>query len=250
MMKHQFKYFSRVMLLIGLVCNSNLALSNTLEIINRKSNSNYQFQEHDKLLIQEDSLVNKKNTVLSHINLVLDYGKLMAIAADFESKSEFGLELGFASKLFVNTEIGFGSITPNDVYINTNYNSKGNYYRIGLGYEGSISNKTNMGFSVKYASGKFSDSGLVKNKSTSGLFDDSIDSFERKNLKADWYEIVLHSESLIMPNLYAGFKFSVRRMLKYDVQSPLDVNNIPGYGRTFDKSTPALNFYIKYRFTL
>jgi hypothetical protein len=200
-------------------------------------------------MIVEDTVSIQKSSFLNHISLVLDYGKVLALATDFESKNELGVELGFANNLFLSTEFGRSEITPSNAYINTNYKSKGNYFRFGFGYNSAMTDKSNIGLTIKYAESKFSDGGTIKIESTSGLFNSTADSFERTNLTARWFEIVLHSESLIRTNLYAGFKFSIRRMFKYDIQSPIDVYTIPGYGRTFDKSTPALNLYIKYRFS-
>lgn len=247
MMIYLFKYISRSGLIICLICFANMAICQNQEPFTKIQGDSISIETTKNNLIVEDTISIQEGSFLDHISLVLDYGKVLALATYFESKNELGVELGFVNNFFLSTEYGRGEISPNNAYTNTNYKSKGNYLRLGFGYNRPIRDKYNMGLSVKYAESKFSDEGTIKIESTSGLFNSTADSFERTNLTAQWFEIVLHSESLIKTNLYTGFKFSVRRMFKYDIQSPIDVYTIPGYGRTFDKSTPALNLYIKYR---
>ncbi len=184
--------------------------------------------------------------LLSDVSILLDYGKLMLIASDFESKMEAGIELGIKNNFFITAEYGQSQLAPN-AYTNTNYKVEGNYYRIGLGYKRAMSAKTNMGLSLRYAAANYQDEGVIKIESTSELFDEVDEPFARENLSANWYELVFNSESELMSNLYLGFNFRVRFMSSYDKQSPIDTYAIPGYGRTFDKSVPALNLYIKYK---
>jgi hypothetical protein len=234
--------------MLCLICFTNTVKCQNKEPLTKIQRDSISIESTKRNVIVEDTVSIQKGSFLNHLSLLLDYGKILALATDFESKNELGVELEFSNKFFLSTEFGRGEISPNDAYTNTNYKSKGNYFRFGFGYNGTLTDKSNMGLSVKYAESKFSDGGTIKIESTSGIFNSTADSFERTNLTAKWFEIVLHSESLIRTNLYAGFKFSIRRMFKYDNQFPIDVYTIPGYGRTFDKSTPALNLYIKYRF--
>lgn len=186
----------------------------------------------------------------SDVSVVLDYGKILSIASDFESKGEIGLELGIKNRFFLSTEYGMSKLTPRKAYANANYESKGNYLRVGLGYRRMVSAKINMGFSFRYASAKFTDGGNIMIQSSSGLFDSVSEIFERKDVSANWYELVFNSESQLKKNLYAGLYFRIRFMDSYDKQTPLDIYTIPGYGRTFDKSVPVINLYLKYRLKL
>ncbi|MEQ8881651.1 MAG: hypothetical protein RLQ12_18545, partial [Cyclobacteriaceae bacterium] len=42
-----------------------------------------------------------------------------------------------------------------------------------------------------------------------------------------------------------GFNIRMRFLVTYDKDSPIDVYSIPGYGKTIDKSTPAVNLFVK-----
>ena len=183
---------------------------------------------------------------LSSIAVTVDYGKLMGQILNTESKYEFGGQLELKDRLILLGEYGFATLTPNGAYQNTDYESKGNYFRVGLGYKISFTAKNNIYFSARYARADFKDQGTIDITSASGLYDDLNDPFRRENLTANWYELVMSSEARLWKSLYAGFHFRFRIMDIYDKQAPLDVYTIPGYGRTFDKTIPALNLYIKY----
>ncbi|WP_420581154.1 DUF6048 family protein [Reichenbachiella sp.] len=183
---------------------------------------------------------------LSSIAVSVDYGKLAAQFLKTESKFEFGGQLEFKDRIVVIGEYGFSTLTPHGAYQNTEYTSEGNYYRIGLGYKIDFKAKNNLYFSARYARAGFKDKGTLNITSASGLYDNLLQPFVRDNLSAQWFEVVMSSETKLWKGLYAGFHLRLRIMDKYDKQEPLDVYTIPGYGRTFDKTIPAVNLYLKY----
>jgi hypothetical protein len=80
----------------------------------------------------------------------------------------------------------------------------------------------------------------------SALWDDYQDGFTRQNLTGEWVELVAGSESSFRGSFYFGFLVRFRVLIRHDNFSPFEVFAIPGYGRTMDKTLPALNLYIKY----
>lgn len=197
-----------------------------------------------------DSIVNQKAPTLSSVALVFDYGKLVGLVLKTESKYEAGVQFEFFNKLQLVGEFGIATLAPNDVYVNANYVSKGSYWRVGLGYKIDMSPKYNFMFGVRYGQSTFSDGGEIQIVSNSGLYDTYLEPFDRDNLSAHWYELVMSSERRVWKGLYLGFHARLRVMGGYDEQVPLDVFSIPGYGRTIDKSVPAINLYIKYALEL
>jgi hypothetical protein len=199
----------------------------------------------------QPELVNKDSIVypfFSSAAVLYDYGKLIGLALDTESKYELGVQFEFKNRLIFIGEFGMATLEPNGAYQNGSYISKGNYFRVGLGWKIDMNPKNNFYFSLRYASASFEDSGEINITSTSGLYDRYVEVFRRNDLAATWYEFVLSSEMKAWKGLYLGFHFRLRIMDKYDLQSPLDVYSIPGYGRTFDATIPALNLYVKYAF--
>lgn len=198
----------------------------------------------------QDSLAREQTIVplLSSTAVFVDYGKAFGQLLNTESKHEFGAQIEFKNKWFVVGEFGLATLNPDGGYQNTNYEAKGNYYRAGLGYKVDMTAKSNIYLSIRYARASFSDSGIIDISSGSGIYDDISESFERTGLSAQWYEAVLSSESRLFKGLYAGFHLRFRAMYKYDEQAPIDVYTIPGYGRSFDDTIPALNLYLKYAF--
>jgi len=197
-----------------------------------------------------DSVADEPVPVLSSMSLIFDYGKLVGLVLDTESKYEAGIQVEFYNKFFVTTEFGVATLEPNGAYVNANYVSEGSYWRAGLGYKIDMSHKYNFMFSFRYGRSSYSDKGQIEIVSRSGIFDTYIEPFDRQNLSAYWYEIVMSSERRVWKGLYAGFHARVRIMGDYDEQIPLDVYSVPGYGRTIDKAFPAINLYVKYAFEL
>ncbi|MEP4092406.1 DUF6048 family protein [Reichenbachiella sp.] len=185
---------------------------------------------------------------LSSAALLIDYGKLFGQFLDAESKYELGTQFELKNRFVVLGEYGYATLNPAGAYQNTDYESEGSYFRVGLGYKIDMTTKNNLYFSVRYAKALYSDRGVIDITSASGIFNDLIYPFERTGLSAEWYELSMSSEARLWKGLYAGFHLRLRIMNKYDQQEPLDVYAIPGYGRTFDRSIPALNLYLKYAF--
>ena len=100
---------------------------------------------------------------------------------------------------------------------------------------------------VSYASGTYEDIGRPNIDSPSGLFEVDQEPFHRTDIKASWYELNLISESRVARNLYMGLMLRYRIMDEYDQQEPLDIFTLPGYGRTFDRSIPAANLFVRYQ---
>jgi hypothetical protein len=186
-------------------------------------------------------------------SLAIDYGKLLGHLSGVEQKKELGIQLNLKKSWFVIAEGGYSVLMPNDSYVNANYEVDGSYVRVGAGWTKALDPKNNFTFSMRYGTATFNDKGTVRISSASDLFEPYDSSFARSSMQASWYELVLGSEKRILPKnaddptrLYAGFYFRLRVMIDYDKQSPHDVFTIPGYGRTFDSTVPALNLYLRY----
>ena len=182
----------------------------------------------------------------SSVSILYDYGKLAAMFLETESKQEVGVQLDFKNKFVIVGEYGLAQLEPNGAYQNAAYVSSGYYYRVGLGYKVSMKSKNNFVFTFRYGQSFYSDEGTVAIESPSRIYDDFTSPFEREKTKADWFELVVSSETRMWKGLYLGFHLRIRVMNKYEEREPLDVYSIPGYGRTIDKSIPALNLYVKY----
>lgn len=175
----------------------------------------------------------------------VDYGKLLTLPLSFETKYEAGINFLYKEKYALVLEGGMGDNDPNTYENMDDYNVKGWYARAGLDYVFPINPSNNMYFGVRYGIAQYSDEGSYKIESE---FWQSYDNdFDRSDLTASWGEILMGSETMLSDQFMLGFKFRLRVMIDYDEQSPVDVYSIPGYGRTFDRSIPAFNLYLKYR---
>jgi len=178
-------------------------------------------------------------------SIYIDYGKLLTIPSTIETKYEGGLELLFLEHFPLIIEVGQATLTPEGAYTNGTYESEGIYYRIGTGYVGPLNPKNNIGVTFRYAASTFDEDGRIFIESPSGTQDSFIQSIQRENLKASWYEVVVYSDRKLSDLFRIGLNLRLRILANYDERSPVDVYAIPGYGRSFDSTIPAFNLFFK-----
>lgn len=203
-----------------------------------------------------------KRSLLSGISITADIGKLgLGQLVAYEDKKAFSAHILFFDRFQISGEYGQGIITPEDAFDNINYRSEGNFLRFGIDYSIKVKSKNFISLGIRKATAEYSDQGTVVIISNSDLSEDYIRTFSRNSLSANWWEFVIVSETKLTPintddkktafksfmdNFYFGLNFRIRFLLDYPVQEGIDTYTIPGYGRTFDKSTPAVNLFLKY----
>ncbi|MEO9869514.1 DUF6048 family protein [Ekhidna sp.] len=181
-------------------------------------------------------------------SIYIDYGKLLTIPSAFETKYEGGLELNFYDKFPLIIEIGQATLTPEGAYSNGTYESEGIYYRVGFGYINQFLPKNKIGFSFRYASSTFNENGRIFIESPSGAQETFVQNIRRENLSATWYEMVVYSDRRLTDLFSIGLNLRLKVLADYDEQDPVDVYAIPGYGRSFENTVPAMNFFLKVTF--
>ena len=187
---------------------------------------------------QEDSVA--VDNYRTGVSLYFDYGKLTSLLSKQNTKWEGGASFFFAKHWKIAGEFGTAVLNPDQAIEDGTYESSGNYYRAGLDYIMSIDNKSNLGVGFRYGASSFEDSGY-------NPADTLNPTFQRTDLSADWYEIIVESEAEFWTGIFLGIKFRLRILNSYTQFPENDVFSIPGYGRTFDNSIPALNLFIKYK---
>ena len=183
---------------------------------------------------------------IKNLELFIDYGKLLTLPFDFEKKGLLGAGIYFKGNIGISLEAGYGRLIPKNVYKNTDYRIEGLYATAGFNYLYEYDPGTRLYLGARYAKSMFSDRGDFTVQSP--LWNDYTGTFERKNLNADWAEFIIGSEATWKGNLYLGFIFRFRIMIDYPRFNDIDLYTVPGYGRAADKSTPAVNVYVKYLF--
>ncbi|MDZ7606219.1 MAG: DUF6048 family protein [Cyclobacteriaceae bacterium] len=201
-----------------------------------------------------DSAYQKK--FVSGVELKVDYGKLLMAWTKFETKLEAGINVRFFERMVLVTEFGSMELNPLKAYDNAVYYSvTGQYARAGLDYYTSY-NPTSFYFGgLRYGMSQFSDEGefLIE----SDYFEDYSEGFGSDNIQASWMEIVIGTETFLnvgkkkkenaKNRLLLGWNGSLRFLTDFTNREQIPIYSIPGYGRTFNKVTPALNFYVKFR---
>jgi hypothetical protein len=198
----------------------------------------------DTLMTQGDSIPAGKGPFIRNVEFSTDYAKLAALPLKSEDKAEAGAGIFFRNKFGLNFEAGFGNLSPKYAFKNSSYHSEGMYGRVGISYLYEYEQGIRLYAGAKYAESYFSDNGMFTINNP--LWNDFTGTFERKDLKAKWAEIVAGSESRWKGNFYLGFIARFRIMIRYPVFEDIGVYSIPGYGITAGSSLPVVNLYIKY----
>ena len=189
----------------------------------------------------QDSLSSERRP---RMYLLIDYGKLFTIPTDYETKFEGAVGLRIARNLYLAGHFGHGTITPNSAIENGTYTSKGFYYRAGFDYYITIDKINSLSVGARYGSSSFEEE--LSYSISSDLFEDIQQQEVRPDVGARWAEVNIGSEARLGNGpFYAGGYLSLRILIDRDEFDPADTYTIPGYGRTFDKTIPALNLFLK-----
>ena len=194
---------------------------------------------------EQDSVVSVRTLIPS---ILIDYGKILTIPSEIETKYEGGLELLFFEKFPLIVELGQATLSPEGAYSNGVYESEGFYYRIGAGYYSQFKPTNKIGISFRYAVSNFSESGRIFIDSPSGVQENFVQTIDRRDLTANWFEMVVYSDQKLADLFSIGINIRLRVLQNYDEQTPLDVYAIPGYGRSFENTVPAANLFFKVSF--
>ena len=195
---------------------------------------------------------------VSEVSILVDYGKTLGQFVNFEEKYEAAFAIVLRDKIQLIGEYGYASLTPKNNYKNADYESKGEYVRLGLSYFSRASVKNNISIGFRYAiSSDFEHIGtyhlrapeIDDNFQSGRLQRDYQESFGKSNLTATWYELVLQTETKLWKVIWAGmqFRFKYLRQPPTISEDEIDVRSIPGYGLRTDQTVPAVNLYLKFR---
>lgn len=181
-------------------------------------------------------------------SIYIDYGKLLTIPLATETKYEVGVEFLIKEKVPLIFEVGMATLNPTKVYANGTYEAEGVYYRFGSGIYSQWQTKNKLGLTFKYGVSSFDETAVLKTENTINIPRTLSDSYERTNISASWMEFGVYTDRSINRFLAIGMNLRFRYLLDYDRQTPDDVYAIPGYGRSFDQSIPAVNLFLKISF--
>jgi len=190
------------------------------------------------------------------LGISADYGKGLESLYNKQTKWEIGLGFLVFQQFNFKAEYGFANLNPENVIINGSYNAKGNYYRLGLEYVIAVVPKTYLSTGIMYAHADFSDTGEIS--IASDLWTDLDQTINHNGLSATWYEWIINTEAPLIKaqkgffsnhffsNFYWGLRLRLRFLASEITQPDINIFAIPGFGKTFNRTVPAANFFVKY----
>lgn len=197
-----------------------------------------------------DTLTNIPDTVTTienrpfSIGVYADYGKLFTYWTDFESKLEFGAIAQYNS-WGAGFEYGTAELTPFRPYRNGDASVEGSYMGGYLQYYVRIDNKNDLFAGFGYYTANFDDEVVFEIESD--LWGKHEEIITRKDLNASWWAIRIGSEQKLTRVIYLGGVFEFRIKKHLDETERLMPYAIPGYGKSRNTTTPALNLYLAFK---
>ena len=225
----------------------SICLSTNMLIGQTESNSN-------DTLIKKDKLLN-----INKIRFGFDLLKPIASSSEGDNLNyEIVGDLQLTENIYLAGE--YGSIDKLIEDENINFNSTGNFLRVGLDYNLfknwiGMDNSIYVGF--RYGNSSFSNKILnyeVRNKDSyfSNLVEDEFQTIEYSNLSGNWIELLLGIKVETFKNVYLGLSLRLNKLLSD--KKPDNFGNlfIPGFNKVTDENTfgSGFNYTLTYSIPL
>ncbi|MGE0930338.1 DUF6048 family protein [Peijinzhouia sedimentorum] len=183
---------------------------------------------------------------VSSLGVQVDYGKFSSFFLGFETKYEAGIFVKFKNRYQVVMDIGKSALSPVDVLDDNDYRAAGTYMRAGADYVMAKDPSNRVFGGLRYGKSNFSDQAQFFGEDP--YLEQYPIGLRRDGFTADWFEVVLGTEGQFMENLDIGFLIRMRILYQFEQvgEGELPVYRIPGYGRPEDKTSPALNIFMRY----
>ena len=207
-----------------------------------------------------DSLIEKdKWLTINKLRLGVDLFKPIKSSSEGDNLNyEIVGDLQVTENLYLAGE--YGSIDRVIEDENINFNSSGNFLRIGFNYN-MFNNWVGMDNSIylglRYATSNFSNTILdytVRNQDSyfSNLVDSEYQTNEYSNLSGNWIEIVAGLKVETFKNVYLGLSLRLNKLLSDSKPENFDNLFIPGFNKVTDDNTfgSGFNYTLTYSFPL
>ena len=211
-------------------------------------------------LSSNDSLIEKdKWLTINKLRLGADLFKPIKSSSEGDNLNyEIVGDLQVTENLYLASE--YGSIDRVIEDENINFNSSGNFLRIGFNYN-MFNNWVGMDNSIylglRYATSNFSNTILdytVRNQDSyfSNLVDSEYQTNEYSNLSGNWIEIVAGLKVETFNNVYLGFSLRLNKLLSNSKPDNFDTLFIPGFNKVTDDNTfgSGFNYTLTYSIPL
>ena len=207
-----------------------------------------------------DSLVIKdKLLTINKLNLGVDLFKPIKSSSDGDNLNyEIVGDLQLTENLYLAGEYGIVDRIIEDE--NINFNSSGNFLRIGFNYnmfENWVGMDNSIYLGLRYATSNFSNKIInytVRNQDSyfSNLVENDFQTIEYSGLSGNWIEIVAGLKVETFKNIYLGFSFRLNKLLSDSEPDNFDTLFIPGFNKVTDENTfgSGFNYTLTYSIPL
>lgn len=176
-------------------------------------------------------------------NIFIDYGKILTLPVEFEQKFEGGFYLMFNRTWAIGAEGGKMNLSPLRPYRNGDSEVNGIYYGGFLQYYLNIDLYSSLFAGFGYNFGSFDD--YITYTISDDLFGEKTYELSRAGLKATWATVRIGTEQKLNKAIALGGVIEFRIKTSFDQPDGIQPLAIPGYGKTGNQTSPALNLYLK-----
>ncbi len=194
------------------------------------------------------SLAQKELERQSFVRVGLDLSRFaLPLINDFgQTGAEFSLDTEIKLRYFPTIELGYNKIQ--DYTDNHNYDSYGNYFRIGFNYN-MINYSHRLDRNIFYVGARYgfsnfwhqADKILITNGW--GTLETSL---PETQLNAHWFEGVIGMRAEIIKNFYMGYTIRVKSMISHSDYGNFTPYWIPGFGKGTETIVVGMSYSIFY----
>jgi len=160
---------------------------------------------------------------------------------------EINADVGINNKFFLVADFGYEDYTRMDASNSYKYNSKGQYFRIGLDYN-LLHKKTSdegISFGLRYANANFNHN--LTYTTTDPDWGEYTGFDQESGLSGNWVEFVTSFKVRILKNLYLSPNFRIKFLSGTKGDSIITIADIPGYGVAKSTTRASANYSLLYR---
>ncbi len=187
-----------------------------------------------------------KKWVPSHVRIGANGLRLIGSGvSEFKTSYEGMVEIDF-HKYFLVFEYGHERNARRESF---EYNSKGDFFRIGIDQNTIPYNKSGdvLSIGLRYAQSSYTDNITFEHSTLSGTV---ITQMENANLTARWMELDLGLRAKVLKNLTMGYQIRGKLFKSISGEGQLETFDIPGFGRhkkngrEIKRNTVGFDYYI------
>jgi hypothetical protein len=207
--------------------------------------------KNDTLILQKDSLIDKKQVV--KIRFGFDLGSYIREKINDSYSYIFFTDVNFYKNYYIYLETGFSEHLTDHSLLT--YRTKGNYLKSGIDYNIyenwlDMDNDITIGIRFGHATYQYQPKQFRINQ-PGAIYTPEIQNIDKTfdNLSANWVEISAKIQAELFYHIYLGYAISIKNLLSYTKIDEFETSFIPGFNQknSYSNFGFGMQYFISYR---